>query len=142
MAERNQRKVFAQIPEHIVKDMAQWFHFIATHGLEIHPRALTGLQVRGTQHSLLNFLCTMFESFDCNTVQCVVGFVVSPIRRCVRVFAEAARFSAWTNSGLQDHTGTACVCGDNQQKEGTVSRLFVCGTLRGFFLAMPESRKK
>ena len=27
--------------------MAQWFWFIASHGLMVHPRALAGLQVNG-----------------------------------------------------------------------------------------------
>ena len=48
-AEKKHRKVFSQIPEHCVKDMSQWFWFIASHGLLIHPGALAGLQVSDTE---------------------------------------------------------------------------------------------
>ncbi len=44
-AMKAQMRIFSQLPEFMVKDMAQWFWFMASHALVIHPNALEGLQV-------------------------------------------------------------------------------------------------
>lgn len=42
-AEKSQRKLLSAVPEFCVKDMAQWFTFLATSVLRAHPHAVKGL---------------------------------------------------------------------------------------------------
>ena len=43
--QKRQKNIFSQIPEFIIKDMASWFSFMASHGLQVHPTALAGQAV-------------------------------------------------------------------------------------------------
>jgi hypothetical protein len=40
-----QRKALSTIPEFCIKDMAQWFSFLAYNVLRIHPNATKGVSV-------------------------------------------------------------------------------------------------
>lgn len=51
-----QRKALSVVPEFCVKDMAQWFRFLAGHILRLHPNTVKGLDVS----TLLTHICIFF----------------------------------------------------------------------------------
>ncbi|XP_078607185.1 uncharacterized protein LOC144879516 isoform X2 [Branchiostoma floridae x Branchiostoma japonicum] len=42
---RQQKRVFSQLPEFLVKDMATWFRFVVTNSMVVHPSILQGIQL-------------------------------------------------------------------------------------------------
>ncbi|XP_066289548.1 uncharacterized protein [Branchiostoma lanceolatum] len=58
--QRQQKRVFSQLPEFLVKDMATWFRFVVTNSMVVHPSILQGIQLS----SFVDCCVTLLERPD------------------------------------------------------------------------------
>ncbi|XP_013383358.1 uncharacterized protein LOC106153808 isoform X1 [Lingula anatina] len=101
-----EKRVFAQLPEYIVKDMAIWFSFVARQVVVLKPKVLIGLQLAPFVDCCVNLL----QRPDLVPGPIPASKIVSALAAFMQTSNRGSRSVGWGNEVMSEMALMVCAC--------------------------------